>query len=998
MKASLRLVDSISGAMSGAGADGARLRSMAVAYADACEKAEERLARCEEMLSRGESLQAVQFAEAEPPLLDEVAALEFLDVDRWREACRDAGLPVGEIRNRRAIRLLNEAYSSGLPSSSPLYRDYRAAVAARDDAKALEVLAMITRLNPADANASKEADRLRRKMRDARLKELSQLLDRGDNEAVLHCVDAIEALDVRDAIKGDVWQKATRIAMDLRTRAARERCETGRLAMAEARESNDYGRVLAIADAIQTDCAEHSIRLSEEAVADVARLEKWALELEAKARKQNTAARLVREFGKVVDGIEDGLAGRDRGNRQNLEEWRERLSKLWLDVERAEAKPDPQDIARFKRCSRRIDSAISRIEHRKHFIAAGIGATALALALIGMVPLWISARMRSAVSQLEALRTERRCESAAALVQRLERRSAALTPAARTALDGARVWIDGERAAATAAGQLADVIEGQVASGTQMAALPDLLRKKAELQEKVRDLSEELRPKLESRLAPIWDKLESERARAAAELATRLRPGIEALLARGDDNFGFAAPLDKTRGVIGDFEKIEGDVLLWKAIAVGGEPTDLADRIIGRIKPLRDEVRRFDGAISEARAATSLDPYIAALKPIAYTKLTAVQEAMFAREVVAMSHVFADCNRLLFSSGIPRADWDRLKESDRQDFHPADVLPEERDAYLALRDADSFFGIFRLFARKNIPDTALKNVPISEFCVKGEDVAAKAIAYQRSGSTARNAKVVIFETVELVPASQRTLLPECQLFERSGIRSAIVIEGEQATVKSDLLKVLDLIRGAEGIDPVFKAAVHLQILGIASKRPIDWGIGWSPTAQEDARKLTSIASSTEMGIRSSDWLLPDANSRKQQLVKRLGEFYLGGAAISYHLQALAMKKLAIEGMNRGLVFCGFVGPDGRLLLHPKAPKALQLWGWSKPGEKPRVLFERGADDQPWAGVAETGPFQPLFGPSVPPQEILQRICDSLKLAKDGKELAGLLPPIFSEIE
>ncbi|HMC64682.1 MAG TPA: hypothetical protein VKI65_07070, partial [Gemmataceae bacterium] len=46
------------------------LKEMAVAYAGACQEANQRLRRCDEFLQKGLRSEAVHFADAEPVLLD----------------------------------------------------------------------------------------------------------------------------------------------------------------------------------------------------------------------------------------------------------------------------------------------------------------------------------------------------------------------------------------------------------------------------------------------------------------------------------------------------------------------------------------------------------------------------------------------------------------------------------------------------------------------------------------------------------------------------------------------------------------------------------------------------------------------------------------------------------------------------------------------------------------------------------------------------------------
>lgn len=1004
MRTTHRLIDAISSAIAtGAADDPIRLRSLANSYTDACARAESRLAQCEEMLSRGEALQAIQLAEADPPLLDEIAALEFFGADAWRTTCRDAGLPTGEVRNQRAIHLLNEAYARGITASSPLYRDYRAAIASRDDRRALDVLELIARLNPNDPNAPNEAERLRRKIRESLAASLPALLTAGDEAAILDAVETIGRLGGPADIPAAHWDDASRIAVRLKAASARRRCAENLGRIQVARDGQDHARALALADAIRSDCAEHAIQLDPDDAKRVDAIETWASGVDAAERRRAAADRLDARIQNAAEEAENFLAEGKLADPDAIRATSGQLSKLWLDLERTGIPPAKETAEIFHRARGKLRAA----EHKEGRataikISAAAAASVVAIALVA-TPIWLNSRARSAIAEIKQLESERRSETASRKIERWERSASRLAdnPRLRNTIDLAKQWIDAERAKARAAAALAADLEGSLASQLTATHLPDALRKLEELRSLLPGLCDELRPELAARVATIGNGLESRRAALAGELGDKLKGPAAEILALGDETLGLAGPIDPKRHAIHAFEAIEGTIALWKAAGGSGDPAQSAiatsvERLASRVIPLREELERYDRALSGARAATDLDAYLNALRPAAFTKLSGAPATIGAREVIGKSHLFPHWNRLLFAPRLTAEQWTSLCSGTSPDFRPADVLPPEKDEFLALRDEENFFNIYRLFGRGSLPNTPLAAIPVSEFCLKGDIIASRGLVFARSGRAASQARIVTFDAREITPSSERILFPECAFFRDAGIRSLIETANAADRVVGTALNLLDALRGAMEIDPVFKAAVHLRLLALSRHRPFDWGLAFAPMALEHAAALEAISSNTEMGIRSSDWLLPGGNPRKADLARRLGDFYATTSRGSYLLQARVLRRLANMGVgDAGSAFAGFLDPSGTPRLHPRAPAALQLWGWPSSGDTPVLLFVRASAEAGWEPRAEAPVFSPLFAPAEDPAETLRGICDELRLGPQSPELAHHLPPIFT---
>ena len=177
---------------SGSEGGSASASSLAADYAQLCHEACQRLDQCAAMISKGSDYQALQLAETEPVLLDMVSALSFSGAKDWADFCEANQLSIPEKFDAKAVRQLNTLYAKGIATNHPLYKDYRAAVSSRDDAKALQIVKTIVRLNPSDANAKSELLRLENKLFQQKLKELRGELEAGNEQAVADGLSELE--------------------------------------------------------------------------------------------------------------------------------------------------------------------------------------------------------------------------------------------------------------------------------------------------------------------------------------------------------------------------------------------------------------------------------------------------------------------------------------------------------------------------------------------------------------------------------------------------------------------------------------------------------------------------------------------------------------------------------------------------------------------------------------------------------------------------------------
>src|SRR6516165_1407149 len=105
-----------------------RLGALATAYAGACHEVTQRLGRCHRLLQQGLRSEAIQLAEAEPNLLETLAALDFPERAEWDDLVHLHDLEPAPNLPIEPARRLNEAYAEENPLQDLLRRHRRLAL------------------------------------------------------------------------------------------------------------------------------------------------------------------------------------------------------------------------------------------------------------------------------------------------------------------------------------------------------------------------------------------------------------------------------------------------------------------------------------------------------------------------------------------------------------------------------------------------------------------------------------------------------------------------------------------------------------------------------------------------------------------------------------------------------------------------------------------------------------------------------------------------------
>ena len=102
--------------------------ALASAYSDACSEINQRMGRCHRLLQQGLRSEAIQLADAEPRLLDALAALDFPERADWDGLLQIYDLPPAPKLAVDQAQFLNEAYAQESPLQEVLRTHRRLAL------------------------------------------------------------------------------------------------------------------------------------------------------------------------------------------------------------------------------------------------------------------------------------------------------------------------------------------------------------------------------------------------------------------------------------------------------------------------------------------------------------------------------------------------------------------------------------------------------------------------------------------------------------------------------------------------------------------------------------------------------------------------------------------------------------------------------------------------------------------------------------------------------
>jgi hypothetical protein len=684
-------------------------RPLAQAYAELCRTVNHRLEQCVAMLDQGHEHQALQLAEAAPPVLELASRLTFREAPEWREFCRKNDLALPEVLESRFIRQLNAAYGQGITADHELYRTYRQAVLLHQEEEAVTALRSIVWRNPGDTHAPRELDRLERNILRLRLEELDQALRASDDVRAVRLVEAIEMLDFQTRPEGEVWRRG----QEARCRAVLAQARHCRV---EARWP-DTAAHLAQVRALRS---EHGLHFSEDDARSLVELEGWVATCHTEQSEKERFERAVVELRQLlVRGEEQQMAGTLPGHRE-LREQRDAVRHKWREVELADRSVDEDLTTRVSKLARLFETRLQRLERRRRTL---VTVAVLGFALAAVLASWVFWEHRKANDIAAALKAMRDERQVTAVSKRLEELRSATTratasPTVLSAVAATEEFLRHEQQLQKDCETMLGQLRSLASQGfTNLAPEQTQTRFDATqraLETVARDFQDALRTNLTG-LLNRWDLfLDAQRNERAADCERRLKQAAETTTRdlrydRGPETVraGLAALSPQTQTL---------HVLMTPALPRLSPPPHLQTEfgaLKQRMQTCAAELEKWEQVQAAWRNPASLDHYLESLKTFQRSEFTPPAEARQAGEVLALNVSVSALQANLLLPGQPEA-WAQFQNSGSGlPGHPDEVMPAERLKLRALRD-DEHIHSLRVF--RHTPRSSGPSPPASPTC------------------------------------------------------------------------------------------------------------------------------------------------------------------------------------------------------------------------------------------------------------------------------------------
>ncbi|MBE2180755.1 MAG: hypothetical protein IAE97_09815 [Chthoniobacterales bacterium] len=1006
-----RLVDHMNARLSGRPVAASEL-DLASAYTEACRAANQRLAQCARMIEDGSALQALLFAEEKPPLMDLLGVLGFSKQRQWLEFCGENSLPLPMPFDRHALNLLNDLYASGRKAdqTKALYHDFRGAMATKDEARALDVIRAITRLDPADADAASELARLERKAQESAKANLEKVVAAGDEGAIIRWLDRCEALEVADCEA--LMQGREVRASHLAAEAARD-IRSMIAEMPQLRADGFWQQCGERASRIRSMAETHGIALASEDASVVAGAMQYFEE-------QRSAAIADARFRASLDALAEGVEtlqgmrfSAEHCGLQQIEADMLSLRKLY-EAAKAFDKPIPESTTQaVAQLASSLDVEAQRLRKMKRL--RRVSATIVVIALIASAGTfgYLFYRAGSYASEIRQLRERGASVAVHRLVYDLRARRSLLLqfPKLSSAVIDAEQWLgvvetkkEAARIAVTEAQKVADANFANIAPGRAIALFQQVA---ADLDALPSDAADPLRvdfAKAEKKLALWLPEQRNERAANLRKILGEIQPQLAELTASKnpsslEEHLVLITPrIESVQSVLDD-QAAEVSV----PAALQAE----AQAAVDRVHAVRDLLQTYRTAIGTLASATDTQGYMQAVQGLAKIGFPGAPDVQAAQKAALRK---LDAGHLLGQLILPTSPEAWVAATDKPDFDKL-PLPEtprdgERDILISLINEPNLADIREA---KVVPPAAVAQQNFGS----GRRIFSKGELSFRDGAPAKSwagtvydpsqsaSSVVFVDSVYTYRVSPVTGEPSGDYVSGGALSKASealrsmklgdLVNPDGSKYRQSILPILDRVRSSKDCPPLVQAYVLQELGRIAQIRSGAWGLAWAPAYQQEVASLREAAGGQ---LKSEDWMLPS----KASLADKVKQVISSGSTISYETQAKLHRRLAASVLGTGLQYRGFVGADGRLVSSGASPggESSLLWGFQDEAEGLVPVFSREGSGE-YNSVTKAAPLTPVFAIQTLSKDAVQGEMRGLGIDED--EMAAYsaqLPPLFKD--
>ena len=238
----------------------------------------------------------------------------------------------------------------------------------------------------------------------------------------------------------------------------------------------------------------------------------------------------------------------------------------------------------------------------------------------------------------------------------------------------------------------------------------------------------------------------------------------------------------------------------------------------------------------------------------------------------------------------------------------------------------------------------------------------EALAFMKLASkVSENADGETTVTGDAMPRISVPKLSEESAFAREVLQAQFDLFAERP--KLSLLVMADALLSRKGLNPLFKAHIHLWIADFMRQRPESWGAGWT-LFEADAERLRQLfVDKSDPPPAGGDWMVPANNEKWAKPLARYYESLAGKSYVAEHLAtAAALAKVETDPFP----WYGFIDGAGRVVPFPGGPSGKEIWGLhhdvAQDKVVPAVLFRLAADGR-YEEVNHPMALTPLYSAS-----------------------------------
>ena len=924
-------------------------------YQEACESANVRLARIDVMLANNSDIEALQVAEESPSLMGQVELLSFGNEVAWQEYCVAHGHAVAPLIDFRKVEALAALYQKGLSPNHPLYRDYRAAIRSREDDKALELLGIISRLNPSDANAVKEMHRLGRKGTIAELERLKVCLQSGTDEELVAGMAKVEAIapDEEHRTRPE-WKTALARRGAYEKREARKRM-AGLLEKTETCLSPDLWRTAATQEAEITRLGGEygfpgedgfSERLETVTKALMGYREEAAKEAEIRkiVRKLESLAEEVETRGVTPDGITVVYAtsSLDTMRRQERE-----LARLGGSV-------PGSSRARIHATGERLEQIVRQSRTRKRIRNGTVAAMAAILLLASAGYGFVAMQASSYKNELGDAISSGSVQRAKSLVETVDRTGLIFRfPTVVSKVAEAEQWVSNRTDEATVAEKLLAELEVGARTGfSDMDDAVDLHSKLETCGKLISGVAADLRPPLESRYAVARNEGESRLLalqQSAAKMAMEIAEKCENFAANVDYK-DYAAEADKpTQELLAEIRNLEP--LLVNEDPLLRLPVNVASALKAagtKIEDIHGKVKAVDEAYRGLASADDLDAFGEKLAALAETQFA---DAGMARAIGEAIPITEKMKANLLTGGDLTEYKLAATVAAAGTWMPKLAGDLARAWVKELRSHPYYADIYRI--KHSTLNGYSRGEPLKEV-----SESTKLITYEMDYSPVPRSRseTLKYETkkIKLTNASDFS----ANLTETSALMKDLnlfgFLDSTGTRFKRSAVELVDAIFAAKSCPALAKAYLLREVFGLIDGSQAEWGTFLSPALLKDIEEFNALASTGL--VMPVEWMMENDGAN----AKAWEEYFATRKPGSRTDEIVRNGKIVASMARAATVLCGHVNQAGEIELRGEIGKGIVMgFSASAPDKKVRLCVAgtlNGEDFKPALELAKSSPL------------------------------------------